>query len=127
MRTGVLISAVGFVSTMSLTVIQRHREIGLLRTLGLTRRQVRRMITLEAAALSGTAVVFGLALGVVFGSFGAQSLVGSMTDGFVWGLPWSILGAIAAAGLALVLVSARPPARRAIRISPIEALRVPAT
>jgi putative ABC transport system permease protein len=122
-----VISAVGFVSTRSLTVIQRRREIGLLRTLGLTRRQVRRMITFEAAALSGTAVAFGIALGVVFGSLGAQSLVGSMTDGFVWGLPWSILGAIAASGLALVLASARPPARRAILISPIEALRVPAT
>ena len=120
-----VISAVGFVSTMSLTVIQRRREIGLLRTLGLTRHQVRRMITLEAAALSGTAVAFGIALGVAFGSVGAQSLVGSLTDGFVWGLPWSILGLIAAAGVALVLASARPPARRAIRISPIEALRVP--
>jgi putative ABC transport system permease protein len=120
-----VISAVGFVSTMSLTVIQRRREIGLLRTLGLTRQQVRRMITLEAAALSGTAVAFGVVLGVVFGSVGAQSLVGSKTDGLVWGLPWSILAVIAVAGVLLVLASARPPARRAIRVSPIEALRVP--
>ena len=119
-----VISAVGFVSTMSLTVIQRRREIGLLRTLGLTRRQVRRMITLEAAALSGTAVAFGIVLGLVFGSVGAQSLVGSMTDGFVWGLPWDTLAVIAVAGVLLVLASARPPARRAIRVSPIEALRV---
>ena len=108
-----VISAVGFVSTMSLTVIQRRREIGLLRSLGLTRQQVRRMITLEAAALSGTAVAFGIALGVVFGSIGAQSLVGGMTDGFVWGLPWSILAVIAVAGLLLVLASAgRPPTER---------------
>jgi putative ABC transport system permease protein len=120
-----VISAVGFVSTMSLTVIQRRREIGLLRTLGLTRHQVRRMITLEAAALSGTAVALGMALGLVFGSVGAQSLVGSQTDGFVWGLPWDILAVIAVAGVLLVLASARPPARRAIRVSPIEALRVP--
>jgi putative ABC transport system permease protein len=119
-----VISAVGFVSTMSLTVIQRRREIGLLRTLGLTQHQVRRMITLEAAALSGTAVAFGIALGLVFGSVGAQSLVGSQTDGFVWGLPWGILAVIAVGGLLLVLVSARPPARRAIQVSPIEALRV---
>jgi putative ABC transport system permease protein len=119
-----LISAVGFVSTMSLTVIQRRREIGLLRTLGLTRQQVRRMITLEAAALSGTAVAFGMALGLVFGSAGAQSLVGGQTDGFVWGLPWGILTVIAIAGVLLVLASARPPARRAIRVSPIDALRV---
>jgi putative ABC transport system permease protein len=110
---------------MSLTVIQRRREIGLLRTLGLTRHQVRRMITLEAAALSGTAVAFGIALGLVFGSVGAQSLVGSLTDGFVWGLPWRILAVIALAGVLLVMISARPPARRAIRVSPIEAMRVP--
>ncbi|MEO6511930.1 MAG: FtsX-like permease family protein, partial [Nocardioides sp.] len=108
-----VISAVGFVSTMSLTVIQRRREIGLLRTLGLTRRQVRRMITLEAAALSGTAVAFGMALGLVFGSVGAQSLIGSQTDGFMWGLPWGTLAVIAVAGVLLVLASARPPARRA--------------
>ncbi len=76
-----LISAVGFVSTMSLTVIQRRREIGLLRALGFTRRQVRRMITLESAALSATAIAFGMALGLVFGSVGAQSLVGSYTRG----------------------------------------------
>ena len=63
---------------------------------------------------------------MVFGSVGAQSLVGSMTDGFVWGLPWSILAVDRSRrACALVLASARPPARRAIRISPIEALRVP--
>ena len=120
-----VISAVGFVSTMSLTVIQRRREIGLLRTLGLTRRQVRRMITLEAAALSGTAVAFGIALGLVFGSVGSQSLVGvddrRVRVGPAVGHPRRDRGG----GVLLVLASARPPARRAIRVSPIEALRVP--
>ena len=43
----------------------------------------------------------------------------------MWGLPWGILAVIAVAGVLLVLASARPPARRAIRVSPIEALRVP--
>ncbi|MGC4112568.1 MAG: FtsX-like permease family protein [Nocardioides sp.] len=119
-----LISAVGFVSTMSLTVIQRRREIGLLRALGFTPRQVRRMITLESAALSATAVVFGMALGLVFGSVGAQSLVGRFTTGFVWGLPWPVLAATAVGALALVLAAARPPARRAVRVTPVEALRV---
>jgi putative ABC transport system permease protein len=119
-----VISAVGFVSTMSLTVIQRQREIGLLRALGFTRQQVRRMITKESAALSGTAVVLGMALGVLYGSVGAQSLIGVLTDGFAWGLPWPVLAAIGAAGVALVLVAARQPARRAVRVTPIEALRV---
>lgn len=119
-----LISAVGFVSTMSLTVIQRRREIGLLRALGFTRRQVRRMITLESAALSATAIGFGIALGLVFGSVGAQSLVGSYTSGFVWGLPWFVLAGTVVGALLLVLAAARPPARRAVRVTPVEALRV---
>lgn len=119
-----IISAVGFVSTMSLTVVQRQREIGLLRTLGFTRRQISHMITFESAALSGTAVALGLALGLVYGSVGAQALVGRVTAGFVWGLPWGLLAAIAVAGVALVFAAARPPTRRAVRITPIEALRV---
>ena len=57
------IAAVGFVSTMSLGVIQRTREIGLLRALGFTAGQVRTMITKESVALSATAVTFGMALG----------------------------------------------------------------
>ena len=86
------IAAVGFVSTMSLGVIQRTREIGLLRALGFTGGQVRTMITKESVALSATAVTFGMALGLVYGALGAQSLVGFETDGFVWGVPgpsWS--------------------------------------
>ena len=118
-----LISAVGFVSTMSLTVIQRRREIGLLRALGLTRRDVSRMITLESAALSATAIAFGIALGVVFGSVGTQALVGRFTSGFAWGLPWLVLGGTVVGAVALVLAAARPPARRAVRVTPVEALR----
>jgi putative ABC transport system permease protein len=118
-----LISAVGFVSTMSLTVIQRRREIGLLRALGLTRREVSRMITLESAALSATAIGFGIVLGLVFGSVGTQSLVGRYTTGFAWGLPWTVLALTVVGALLLVLAAARPPARRAVRVTPVEALR----
>ena len=119
-----LISAVGFVSTMSLTVIQRRREIGLLRALGFRADEVRSMVARESAALAGTAVAFGLVLGVLFGSVGAQSLVGGQTDGFVWGLPWPVLGSVAAAALVLVLLAALPPAHRAVAVAPVEALRV---
>lgn len=119
-----VIAAVGFVSTLSLTVIHRRREIGLLRALGFTGRQVRAMVTRESAALAGTAVLFGLVLGLVYGSVGAQSVIGGQADGFVWGLPWTTLLVIAVAGLLLVLAAAAPPARRAVRVTPIEALRV---
>lgn len=119
-----VISVIGFISTMSLTVIQRRREIGLLRAVGFTGTQIRSMITRESAALAGTAVLFGLILGVIFGSVGAQSVIGFQTNGFVWGTPWAFLGTVAAVGVALVLVSALPPARRATSVAVVAALRI---
>ena len=47
-------------------------------------------------------------------------------DGFVWGLPWGVLLVIALACVALVLVASQPPARRAVAISPVAALRLDA-
>lgn len=117
------IAAVGFVSTMSLSVVQRTREIGLLRALGFTARQVRTMIVKESIALSATAVVLGLALGTVYGALGAQSLVGFQTDGIVWGVPWLFLLGIAIAGAALVLAASWVPSSRAVAVAPVEALR----
>lgn len=121
-----IIAAVGFVSTMSLTVIQRHREIGLLRSLGFTQGQVRTMITKESIALSASTVIFGCLLGLLYGTLGAQALVGGQSDGLVWGLPFGALAAIAVAGVLLVLVSSRAPARRAVAIAPVAALRIEA-
>jgi putative ABC transport system permease protein len=117
------IAAVGFVSTMSLGVIQRTREIGLLRALGFTTGQVRTMITKESVALSATAVGFGMALGLAYGAVGAQALVGFQNDGFVWGVPGLVLAGIAVAGVLLVLAASWVPSSRAVAVSPIEALR----
>lgn len=119
-----IIAGVGFVSTMSLVVIQRRREIGMLRAMGFTARQIRGMVTRESLALGLTAVLVGIALGVLLGSVGAQSLIGAGNDGFVWGLPFEVLAVIVVAALALVLLAALPPARRATTVTPVEALRV---
>jgi len=119
------IAAVGFVSTMSLGVIQRTREIGLLRALGFTAGQVRTMITKESVALSVTAVSFGMALGLAYGALGAQSLIGFQTDGFVWGVPGAVLVGIAVAGVLLVLAASWVPSSRAVAVAPVEALRAP--
>ena len=119
-----VIAAVGFVSTMSLTVVQRHREIGLLRTLGFTREQVRAMITRESVALSASAVLLGAALGLLYGTLGAQSLVGMATRGLTWGLPLPALAVIGACAVVLVLAASLRPARRAVDVSPVDALRI---
>lgn len=119
-----VIAAVGFVSTMSLVVLQRRREIGLLRALGLTTRQVRDMVTLESLALGVTAVTLGMVLGTVFGSLGAQSLIGFLNDGLVIGLPWQTFLAVAGCALLLVLMAALPPARTANKETVVDALHV---
>lgn len=117
-----VIAAVGFVSTMSLTVITRTREIGMLRAMGFTAGQVRAMITRESIALSAAAVGTGLVLGTVLGAVGTQSLLGANIDGVTIGLPPTTLAAIVAATVVLVVVASVPPARRAIRVSPVDAL-----
>ncbi|HWC24097.1 MAG TPA: FtsX-like permease family protein [Flexivirga sp.] len=121
-----LIAAVGFVSTMSLTVIQRRRELGLLRALGFTGAQVRSMITKESIAMSAAATVAGIGIGLCYGSASAQALVGAETPGFVWGLPWLVLVAIVLGAVAVILLASQPPARRAIATPPVTALRVDA-
>lgn len=118
-----LIAGVGFVSTMSLTVIERHREIGLLRALGFTRTQVRSMVIRESAALAVSAVALGVGIGLCLGTAGAQSLIGFKTPGLVWGRPWPVLATIAIATAALVVASSTVPARSAVKASPTQALR----
>jgi putative ABC transport system permease protein len=74
-----LIAAVGMVNNLSLSVLQRTREIGLLRALGFTARQVRQMIVVESAQLTTAAVLVGLVLGTFYGWAGIQSMFGSIS------------------------------------------------
>jgi ABC-type antimicrobial peptide transport system permease subunit len=73
-----VIAAVGVVNALALGVLQRRRELGLLRVLGLTGAQVRRMIITEAVQMVVAAVVTGLVLGTVYGWVGGQTLLGSL-------------------------------------------------
>ena len=72
-----LIAAIGMVNTLSLSVMQRTRELGLLRALGFDRRQLRGMIVAESAALTLAATITGVVLGFGYGWAGAQALLGS--------------------------------------------------
>jgi putative ABC transport system permease protein len=120
-----LIAAIGLVNNLSLSVLQRTRELGLLRALGFSVRQVRRMILTESAQLTVTAVVLGLILGSVYGWAGAQALLGAVTKGFVVpGIPWAILAVIVAAGAVLTAIASFTPTRRATRVAPVTALAV---
>lgn len=122
-----LIAAIGMVNTLSLSVMQRTRELGLLRALGFERGQLRRMIVAESAALTVAATLTGVVLGFGYGWAGAQSLLGGAQaePAFVFpGIPWGMLGVLLLAAGVLTLVASIAPARRAMRVAPVVALAV---
>jgi putative ABC transport system permease protein len=122
-----VIAAVGLVNNLSLSVLQRTRELGLLRALGFSVQQLRRMILSESAQLTLTAVLLGIVLGGFYGWAGAQSLLGWMDDtpGLVVPVvPWVILAVVVGGGALLTAIASWAPTRRATRVSPITALAV---
>jgi len=119
-----VIAAVGMVNNLLLSIMQRTRELGLLRALGFTRKQIRGMILGESAQMVIASMGFGLLLGIVYGWAAAQSLLGSIAQSGVQlpTLPWAVIaGTILCAGL-LALGASLVPSRRANAISPIAAL-----
>jgi putative ABC transport system permease protein len=125
-----VIAAVGLVNLLTIGVVQRRRELGLLRSIGLSNRQVRRMVMLEATHITVAATLTGLVLGVVYGWVAAQSLLGSvptLPDFTPAGLvapqiPWIPVAIIVVATAVLTLVAAATPTRLATRVAPVEAL-----
>jgi putative ABC transport system permease protein len=122
-----LIAAVGMVNNLSLSVLQRTREFGLLRALGFTTKQVRAMIVSEAAQLTVTAVLVGLVLGIAYGWAGAQSMLGSMngSPGLVAPtVPLALIGVLVVCAAGLTIAASLAPSRRATQVSPVVALAV---
>lgn len=120
-----LIAAIGMVNTLSLSVLQRTRELGLLRALGFERRQLRGMIVAEAAALTTAATLTGLVLGFAYGWAGAQALLGGAQGEPVLvlpGVPWLVIGSLVVGAALLTIVASIAPARRAMQVSPVVAL-----
>lgn len=126
-----VIAGVGLVNLLTLGVVQRRRELGLLRTLGVSNAQLRAMVLREAAHITIAATATGLLLGIVYGWAGAQSLLGSVPiDPTRPSEPTFVLPAvppipvlvIVAATTVLTLVAAVVPTRLATRVAPIEAL-----
>ena len=75
----VVISIIGVANTMTLSVNERRRENAMLRSLGLSRKQLRRMISIEAILITLAAVVLGMVSGAVIGSLSAQIIMSSMS------------------------------------------------
>jgi putative ABC transport system permease protein len=115
----VVISIFGIVNTLVLTIHERTRELGLLRAVGMSRRQVRRLVRYESVVTALIGAVLGAVLGVIFAFVVSRPIA---DEGFVLTIPiGSILVVLVLAALAGVL-AAIAPARRASRLDVLEAL-----
>ena len=114
----VLVSIFGIVNTLVLTVFERTRELGMLRAIGMTRRQVRQMIRHESVITSLIGAVIGLALGLIL----AALLIARVKE-INFFMPWSQLVLFLVLAILVGIVAAIFPARRAARLNPLEALQ----
>jgi putative ABC transport system permease protein len=116
----VVIAALGVVNTLSLSVIERTREVGLLRAVGISRRQLRTMIRLESLAVA----VFGAVLGLLMGTAFGLALVRALKDDGLTKveLPWVTLVAFVLVAALIGVLAAVFPARRAARLDVLRAI-----
>ena len=115
-----LIALVGIVNTLTLSVFERIREIGLLRAVGMTRRQMRRMIRWEAAAVALYGAVVGVVLGGMFGIATAVAIPDDIID--TVSIPAAQLVIFLVVSVVFGLIAALFPAFRASRMNVLDAI-----
>ncbi|MFJ3759139.1 ABC transporter permease [Streptomyces sp. NPDC090080] len=116
----IVIAVLGVVNTLALSVVERTREIGLLRAIGLGRRQLRRMIRLESVVIAVFGAVLGLALGLVWGVCTQQVL--ALQGMKALAVPWGTIVAVVIGSALVGIVAALLPALRASRMNVLAAI-----
>ena len=116
----IVIAVLGIINTLALSVIERTREVGLLRAVGLSRRQLRRMVRLEAIAIAVLGAILGVVMGLAFG-FVLQRAVADqgITD---LAVPWFRLLIFVLVSALVGVLAAVLPARRAAKLNVLNAI-----
>jgi putative ABC transport system permease protein len=115
----VVVSLFGLVNTLSLSVHERTRELGLMRALGSTRRSLRRAVRYESVIIAGVGATMGAVLGLLL----AVTIVSALSsEGLELSIPWATLAGLLGLALVLAVLAAVAPARRASRLDILSAI-----
>jgi putative ABC transport system permease protein len=115
----VLVALLGIVNTLALSVHERTRELGMLRAVGMSKRQARRMIRAESVITAAIGATLGIVLGIAFAAILSRPLA---DEGFVLTVPVGTLIAVAILAALAGVLAAIPPARRAARVDVLRAV-----
>lgn len=113
----------GIANTLAMSVLRRTRELGVLRAVGIGRRDLARMVVVEPTSLTVIALVLGLPLGQLLSSTLLRGTASSLGFSVGVSVPWSLLPVVVLTALVMAAVAAVAPARRAARLDPVVALR----
>lgn len=116
----VVIAVLGIVNTLALSVVERRREIGMLRAVGMQRTQMRRTVYLESMLIAVFGAAVGVALGVAFGWGFVSTLADQGIDRIA--IPWGQIVAMLLGSGVVGVLAALWPANRAARTRPLEAI-----
>ncbi len=116
----IIVAVLGVVNTLALSVVERTREIGLMRAIGLSRRQLRRMIRLESVVIALFGALLGLGLGMGWGAT-AQKLL-ALEGMHALDIPWPTISTVFIASAFVGLFAALIPAFRAGRMNVLNAI-----
>ncbi len=122
------VSSLGIVNTMVMSILERTREIGIMKAIGGSDADVRRIFLIEASAIGCLGGIAGVALGWAVGriiNFGANIYIQQQggTPGNLFSLPFWLIGGAIGFSIVISLLAGSYPARRAARLDPIQALR----
>ena len=116
----VIVSLFGIVNTLALSVLERTRELGMLRAIGMSRRQVRRMVRHESVITALIGATLGIAVGLFLAALATTALSG---EGLRFAVPVGSLVAFCVVAAVAGMLAAIGPARRAARLDPLRALQ----
>jgi putative ABC transport system permease protein len=115
----VIIALLGIVNTLALSVHERTRELGMLRAVGMSKRQVRRMVRAESVITAVLGALLGIVLGIVFAALISRPLA---DEGFVFELPIVTLIVLTLVAALAGVLAAIQPARRAAKVDVLRAI-----